>query len=325
MKTPKIKDDEGNIYPSSVAEIKKITIGGVDQYLMIRAKDTKKPIILFVHGGPGQAEIGYIREYQKALEEHFVVVRWDQRGAGLSYSKTIPKDTFTIETFVEDLNEVTDYLIQRFNQQKIIIAGHSWGTVIATYAVKRYPHKYNAYIGIGQVVHSEETEKIAYRYTKSQAIQQNNKKVLKQLEQIGEPPYSHKEVMIRAICQGKIGGVVKTSPPRSIGLSLLLSREYNLIHKLNYQKSSLESANTMYPQIAKINFFNEIKNLDVPTLFVAGQYDYITPTILVKQFYDELEAPMKDLIVLENSAHLPHLEECERFIELLIKSNILSK
>ncbi len=319
MRTPKIRDTQGNIYPCSIAEVIKLNIGGVEQYLMIRGKNVQNPILLFVHCGPGQAEIGYIRAYQKNLEEHFTVVRWDQRGAGLSYSKNIPKDTFTIDMFCNDLNEVTDYLIQRFSQPKIIISGHSWGTVLATYAVNNHPDKYSAYIGIGQVVNSLKAEKISYRYVKDQAEIKNNKKVLSELEKIGEPPYTDKEALIRANCQGRIGGVIKTNPPKSIISSLIVSKEYNLIHKLNYFKGSLYCAKTMYSQVMKIDFLKEIKGLDMPVFFIAGKYDFITPTALVQKFCDELDAPMKELIIFENSAHLPQLEEHEQFAEVLIK------
>ena len=319
MRTPKIRDAQGNIYPCSIAEVIKLNIGGVEQYLMIRGKNIQNPILLFVHGGPGQAEIGYIRAYQKTIEEHFTVVRWDQRGAGLSYSKNIPKDTFTIDVFRTDLNEITDYLIQRFNQPQIIISGHSWGTVLATYAVKNHPNKYSAYIGIGQVVNSVEAEKISYCYVKDQAKMQNNRKVLRELEKIGEPPHSEKEALVRANCQGRIGGVIKTNPPKSIISSLIVSTEYNLMHKLNYFRGSLFCAKTMYPQVMKVDFLNELKQLDIPIFFIAGKYDFITPTALVQKFYDELNAPMKELIVFENSGHLPQLEEHEQFAEILFK------
>lgn len=323
MKTSRMQDINGKVYSNNISEICQIPIGGVSQYLMIRGQDSAKPVLLFVHGGPGQAEIGYIRSYQKDLEKHFVVVRWDQRGAGMSYSKKISKDTFNIDTFISDLNEVTDYLIGKFNCGKIILAGHSWGTIIATYAVKNNPNKYSAYIGIGQHVNSEEAEKIAYQYTKEQAIYQHNKKVIGMLEQIGKPPYSPKEMYIRAVCQAKIGGVFRTKPTKSMGMSLILSKEYSLRHKIHYQKACLLSANLLVDEISKVNLLEMVKRLEVPVLFIAGRYDYITPTILVEQFYKKLDAPMKELIIFQNSAHLPQLEEVEQFVEILANSKLI--
>ncbi len=107
----------------------------------------------------------------------------------------------------------------------------------------------------------------------------------------------------------------------------MVSTEYNFTHKLNYFKSCLSSAKTMYSQVMKIDFFKELKQLDIPMFFIAGKYDYVTPTALVEKFCDELDAPQKKLIVFDNSGHLPQLEEHEQFAEILIKiqSKLISK
>lgn len=318
-RTPKIKDENGEIIQNSIAEIKKIDIGGVPQYLMIRGNNINNPVILFVHGGPGQSEIGYIREYQKELEEKFVVVRWDQPGAGLSSSKDIPKESLNMDTLVLDTNEITDYLIKRFNQPKIHIAGHSWGTIIATHAVKNTPEKYLAYIGIGQYVDVKESEKISYDYTMLEGKKQNNTEVIKQLEKIGPPPYTVDDVLMRAECLSKLGCVFKTEPKINMGSSLMLSPEYNLSAKLNYEKNALSSGEILLPEILKVKFLEDIKELKVPIYFIMGKYDYFTPTTMVEKFYNQLQAPKKELILFENSAHIPQLEENEKFNKTLIR------
>lgn len=318
MKTPQFKDDKGNILANSIAKLEKIRVDDTEQYLLIRGKNKHNPIILFVHGGPGQGEIGYMRQYQEELENHFVVVRWDQRGAGLSYSKDINEESYNVDRFVKDLDEVSDYLIKEFNKPKIIIAGHSWGTVISMYGVKNNPSKYLAYIGIGQLVNSKESEKIAYEYTKLEAKNQNNKKVLDKLSKFGEPPYNIEGVFNRINCMGRVGGVVKTEPPKSLAASLLLSKEYNLLSKIFYQRNCMYCAKLMQPEIMEINLLEEIKKVEVPILFIAGKYDYITPTTLVQKFYENIEAPTKKIVVFDKSAHLPQLEENKRFNEEII-------
>lgn len=105
-----------------------VPIGGIKQWLLIRGKQKDVPVLLFVHGGPGGAQIGFARHFQGILEEHFIVVNWDQRGAGLSYSKDIPSGSMRIDQFVSDLIEVTDYLRNRFLRKKIYLVGHSFGT-----------------------------------------------------------------------------------------------------------------------------------------------------------------------------------------------------
>jgi pimeloyl-ACP methyl ester carboxylesterase len=318
-RTPKIKDQHGKVVLNSIAEIERIRIGGINQYLMIRGNNIKNPVILFVHGGPGQSEIGYIRQSQKELEEKFVVVRWDQRGSGLSASKDIPKESLNINILVSDTNEITEYLIKRFNQPKILIAGHSWGTIIATNAVKNTPEKYLAYIGVGQFVDAKEGEKISYDYTTSEAKKQNNMKVINKLEKIGPPPYTADDFLIRAQCLSMLGCVFKTDPTINMGKTLMLSPEYTLLTKLSYMKNALASSKILAPEILQVKFLEDIKEFKVPVYFLMGKYDYHTPTAMVEKFYNQLQAPKKDLILFEKSAHVPQLEENEKFNKTLIR------
>ncbi len=318
IKTPAIKDQHGKVIANSIAEVKKIMIGGVNQYLMIRGNSINNPVILFIHGGPGQSEIGYIRECQRELEEKFVVVRWDQRGSGLS-SKGISKESLNLNTFILDVNEITDYLIKRFNQPKIFISGHSWGTIIATNAVKNTPEKYLAYIGVGQVVDAKEGEKISYDYTMSEAKKQNNVKVIKKLEKIGPPPYKPEDFLMRAQCLSMLGCVFKTKPKTNMGKALMSSSEYNLSTKLGYIRNALTCSKILASEMLQIKFLEDIKELKVPIYFIMGKYDYHTPTAVAEKFYNQLQAPKKDFILFENSAHVPQLEENEKFNKTLIR------
>lgn len=318
IKTPAIKDQHGKVIANSIAEVKKIMIGGVNQYLMIRGNSINNPVILFIHGGPGQSEIGYIRECQRELEENFIVVRWDQRGSGLS-SKGISKESLNLNTFILDVNEITDYLTKRFNQSKIFISGHSWGTIIATNAVKNTPEKYLAYIGVGQVVDAKEGEKISYDYTMSEAKKQNNVKVIKKLEKIGPPPYKPEDFLMRAQCLSMLGCVFKTKPKINMGKALMSSSEYNLSTKLGYIRNALACSKILASEMLQIKFLEDIKELEVPIYFIMGKYDYHTPTVVVEKFYNQLQAPKKDFILFENSAHVPQLEENEKFNKTLIR------
>lgn len=316
-RTPKIKNN-GKVVPDSIAEIKKVKIGGVEQALLIRGNNKNNPVILFLHGGPGQSEIGYIREYQKKLEEKFVVVRWDQRGAGISFTKDIPKESFTIEQFLKDTDEITDYLREEFNQPKIFICGHSWGTVLGTLAVKNNPEKYLAYISVGQVVNMRENEKISYDFALRKAKEVNDEEGIKDLQSI-EIAYTFENMMSYRKYVGKFGGVIKTEPKKGMGSSLLMSTEYRLFDKLNYQKRILHSAKLMNSELFNINFMEDVKELEVPTYFIIGKDDYTCVFPLVEKFYKQLKAPKKELIVFENSAHLPQLEENEKFNDTIIR------
>ena len=141
-----------------------VDINGVKQGMFIKVKDVKNPALLFVHGGPGMPEYWLTQRYPTGLEDHFVVVWWEQRGAGLSYSPDIPPETMTAGQFVDDTIAVTNYLRERFGQKRIYLMAHSWGSYIGIQAAAREPDLYYAYIGVGQVSYQIQSEQLAYQY-----------------------------------------------------------------------------------------------------------------------------------------------------------------
>jgi pimeloyl-ACP methyl ester carboxylesterase len=140
-------------------------LGGQEQWILIRGMDIVKPIILFLHGGPGTANMSLLRKYTDELEQHFIVVTWDRRGGGKSYQAINPHSSMTIDRFVLDTGELTQLLCHRFNQNKIFLVGHSWGSLIGILSIQKYPDLYHAYIGIGQLANMQENEQISYDWT----------------------------------------------------------------------------------------------------------------------------------------------------------------
>jgi pimeloyl-ACP methyl ester carboxylesterase len=173
---------------NSIDSVEKVIIGGIEQVVSLRSENINNPIILFLHGGPGTAQIAFSRKSQKKLEKFFIVVNWDQRGAGRSYSSSIKKEDLNIERLVLDTEELTISLLKRFNQPKIFLVGHSWGSIIGLKFSARRPDLIESYIGIGQIVDMKRGEVISYKFTLAEAIKRNNKKAITQLKKIEEPP-----------------------------------------------------------------------------------------------------------------------------------------
>lgn len=157
-------DENGNMLQGSVSEKIHVEINGIQQGMFILSQNKQNPILLFVHGGPGMPEYFLFEQYATDLADYFTVCLWAQRGAGLSYSSDIPLETLTVEQFVEDTIAVTKYLSQQFQQEKIFLMAHSWGTFFAIQAAQRAPQLYHAYIGMAQIVNVVESEKEAYIY-----------------------------------------------------------------------------------------------------------------------------------------------------------------
>lgn len=142
-----------------------VTIGGIPQYLHHRGEDRDNPVMLFLHGGPGSPMLPFAQEFQIPWEKRVTVVHWDQRNSGKTYFKSDPKQitpTTTIDQMIKDTYEVVEYLKNKYQKQKIMIMGHSWGSVLGSLFIKKYPQLVQAYIGVGQVVNMVENERVGY-------------------------------------------------------------------------------------------------------------------------------------------------------------------
>ncbi|MDO9574530.1 MAG: alpha/beta hydrolase [Candidatus Contubernalis sp.] len=319
--------------PEGIQSLEQVTLGDVEQWISIRGHDQNNPVLLFLHGGPGSSEMPMVRHFNSGLEEYFVVVNWDQRGTGKSYNPDIPVESMNIEQFVSDTLELTHLLRERFNHEKIYLMGHSWGTIIGTPAVQRQPELYHAFIGVGQAVSFEEGEKISYNYTLNKAYDAGEEKAIKQLEDIGPPPYLgddfHNRIGVQRTWLQKFGGLDYTerNPTRSdinYVWFFLTAPEYSLRDTLNLLKGGQFSIRALWEELHQFNFIEEIPRLEVPVYFLLGRHDYVTVFKLVEQYYELLEAPHKELIWFDYSAHSPNFEEPERFVEV-VTQKILSE
>ena len=164
-----------------------VSINGINQYLFHSGTKYDNPVMLFLHGGPGSAESLFAHVFQEKWEDIFTVVHWDQRGAGKTLTNN-PDKYPTIDLMLKDLFEIIQYLKKKYNKQKIIILGHSWGSVLGSTFIKQYPEEVAYYIGVGQVINMLENERVGYEKVKELILQANDKKSLKKLEVLGDYP-----------------------------------------------------------------------------------------------------------------------------------------
>ena len=319
--THRFKTVNGKIPQNSIASLEKISIGGVDQWILIRGENVNNPILFKLHGGPGQAEMATVN-YNHDLEKHFIVVEWDQRGAGKSYESINPKSAMTLNQLVEDTREISEYLLKRFNQNKLILVGHSWGSILGIMAVQKYPQLFKAFVSTGQIVNTVEAVKISYKHLTDSAKMVNNEQALTELTEIGEPPFNDKEQNDKRAVYNKwmekFGADWHGKNPLPRVKLMLSSIEYSLFEKLHFQSAAKKSFNILYPDLIKINLFNQVKRVQVPVYFALGRFDYRTPSELSLKYLDSLEAPLKKWKWFENSSHFPQLEEPKEFCNFLI-------
>lgn len=311
----------GEPIKNSISTIEKIELGGIEQYLIIRGIDSTKPVLLFLHGGPGSPEIGYIKKYNPDLEKDFVVVHWEQRGAGMSYSKTIPIESMNIEQFVSDTKELSDYLITRFEKEKLYIMGHSWGSYLGVQTIKKHPELYHCYFGIGQVADQYRSEKISFDWVKEQAEKNKDNRAINKLSKLNFPKKeddskkwmnfllperNYVDQYGGGMSRDYEGLLNKVSP-------VLNAKEYTLSDKINYGKGALFSIEHLWSDVMTTNFSESIDSIQTPVYIFQGLHDYQTSYIVAKDFYEQLKAPKKAFFTFENSAHCPFCDEPEKF------------
>src|SRR5688500_18869841 len=139
-------------------------IGGIPQSIWFRGVSVSNPALILLHGGPGASESALFRYYNSALEQHFTVVYWEQRGTGRSFHADIPPASMTIAQLVRDLDEVVELARQRFDKEKVVLVGHSWGTVLGTIYASRYPEKVSAYVGVAQIADVPQGRRLSYDF-----------------------------------------------------------------------------------------------------------------------------------------------------------------
>lgn len=316
----KIKETINIGSENGIDTLEKISVGDLPQWIQIRGHDIKNPVLLYLHGGPGWSELPYAHLFCEELEKNFVVVQWAQRGAGKSYAWGAPPGPVTINDMVDDVVDLINYLCGRFSAQKVTLVGHSWGSVLGIMAAQKYPQRIASYFGVSQIVNMEENERISRDMLLELAREKRNTKAHRQLTAISLPVVRKREAFRISQWIHKFRGDYHDgrSPLRYIAY-LLISPQYSLLDVPRYLFGLYHSARALRGELGAINFTESISQLDVPVTFICGRYDIITPAVLVEQFVARLKAPLKDHIWFECSAHSPHLEESQKFQELLIR------
>lgn len=323
-KAQPFKDEYGNVLADSVSEVVYTEIGGIQQGMILKGRNTEKnPVLLFLHGGPGSPEYMMASPSKLRLEEVFTVCWWDQRGSGLSFDSSIDPDTMTMEQFIEDTVEVVEYLKARFGVEKVYLMGHSWGSMLGAHTVARYPELFHAYIGVGQVADQFRSEMLAYDYMVETATARGDEKLLAKLHQYAiEKP----EDLTDAYMQVRSEGMNKygvgssrhyTSMWDEYIMPMITCREYTLMQKLNYMRGMSESSAIMMPLVLEDNLFESVPSLDVPVYIVQGLYDYQVSYAVAKEYFEALDAPSKQFYTFEDSAHSPLFEEPSRFMQIM--------
>lgn len=305
--TPRIKS--GN----SISELKNVYVNGTNLDVMIRGNNRNNPVIIFVHGGPCCSEIPYVRKYQKNLEKDFTIVHYDQRGSGKSYKFGEDYSAVTAAVHTADLIALTEYIKEYLGKEQVILIGHSYGTYIATQSAAMRPDLYQAYIGIGQMSNTVESELSTLEKCIAAAKNEKDVEYLKSLE---EAISSGESITPRSYVRKYGFAARKINDNADYFKGFLFGTEYNLLDAIRFYSASIKYQDALIKEALNNSITDIVTEINVPVYFVMGKYDGMTsPETAEKYLCNITGEGAKEFILFDESAHYPQFEEEEKFYQ----------
>ncbi len=306
--TPKISNR------NSISELRKTEVNGTPLELMIRGNNKDNPIIIFVHGGPCCSEIPYVRKYQDLLEKDFTIVQYDQRGSGKSYQFGSDDSNIDASIHVSDLIALTEYIEEYLDKKEVILVGHSYGTYIATMAVAQKPELYRAYVGIGQMSNTIDSELDSLQKCIHAAEEAENNKDITYLKGLENSIAQGEGLAPREYVRKYGFAARKINESEDYLKGFIFNREYNLLDIMRYYVAASKYQERLIMEAIKNPVSDIVTEIDKPVFFVMGKYDCMTSPKAADQYLRSLKGKgTRELVMFEESAHYPQFEEKEKF------------
>ncbi len=301
-----------------IQEMRFVSLGGVEQWITIRGANRANPVLLVVHGGPGDAQSA-LRSTYAIYEKDFTIVQWDQRGAGKTYARN-PHSPPEPERVELDGIELAEHLCNYLGKKKILLLGHSWGSHLGVEMVQRRPELFAAYIGTGQVGSWRANVQAQFDFLLAKARAAQDRKRVEQLEAIGTPdpnnaeqyfswwrmrnPYMSKD---DARWFEDLGQIVRANP------------EFTEAYMKTLGDGMGYSGSTTLHAMLTTELPTTAHTLKVPFFVIQGQEDMVTPTSVAVKYFNVVQAPKKRLIIIEKAGHFALVTHREEFLAALVK------
>ena len=280
-----------------------VDIEGILQWIGAKGSDDSKPVLLFLHGGPGFSSRNYSKKFIRHLQKDFIVVQWDQRETGITSHWGPYEGAMTLDLFYQDTEEVVNYVLERFDKKKIYLVGFSWGGFLGLHFAHEHPELLHAYISVSSMIYQDEAERLTLALLKEKARSANDLIAMEEMSTI-QIPFSSWE-------------------------QLYLQRKWTalLIHKSKsggkYPKKVFQEWNgqwmPLYVEAAKVNYAKTVPAINCPIFFFVSHQDYVANYKVGENYFHKLEATQKELIWFEESTHEIPSEEPIKFSEELIR------
>jgi pimeloyl-ACP methyl ester carboxylesterase len=305
--------------PKAIDEGSYITIGGIEQWITIRGEDRNNPVLLFLHGGPGDVTNPWTFAIFAPWEKYFTVVQWDQRGAGRTLRKTGPAvaPTMTVARMTQDGIELAEYLRKHLGKDKIIVVGHSFGTRLGLGMARARPELFYAYVGTGQVADEVRNYSVTYDALLQKAKASGNQQALEELKRVGPPPYS----------TGEGYGVQRKWANRFEGadqfllgtIGLALVAPGNSVRDINDSaEGQMLSGERLVPQLKSARPAELGLDFSLPMFVFQGEEDFTTSTSLARNYVESMKAPRKEFVPIKGGGHFAVFMRSDQFLQELV-------
>lgn len=296
-----------------------VHIGGIDQWVTIRGADRRNPVLLFVHGGPGDAQSSLASVYEP-YERDFTFVQWDQRGAGRTYgaNRDSPPD---LDRVIADGVELAQYLTRHLGKPKIVVLGHSWGSQVAVGMAQRRPDLFAACVGTGQVGSFAEAERAQFDFMLERARAAGDQKIVAKLEAIGTPDPTNADQYF------SWWSIRNPYMPPSDLAWFAKMRELTRSNPELAREAELVGAGMMYsgPKLVATMLATDLPRtaprLNVPFFVIQGADDMATPTSVAAHYFAIVQAPVKKMVLIPHAGHfaiVTHVDEFRAVLRSLI-------
>ena len=290
-----------------------VSLNGQEQYVLLTGRDENNPVIVYLHGGPASPDTSCAYAFADELTADYTFVGWDQRGCGRTYFRNAGSDpenqTATFSQAEEDLDALVDYLRDRFQKDKVILLGHSYGTILGSKYALDHPDKVAAYIAVSQVTSLEETDEYSYQDALRRAMEagEDTGKLTAAHERFQQEGSLETLMAVRALTKA----YHPVRIPEDETWTALFSPYFGVddFRWFLKQAGGMEGFFALNRQLFTAAFafdaYQQSTAYQVPVYFISGTDDWICPISSVQAYMEAVAAPDKDLILLDGCGHSP--------------------
>lgn len=308
------------IEQNNVSEVHSFVLGGVQQKVLIEGRSKDLPIVICLHGGPGTPipfSVG-CRGMFPEFTDKFIMVYWDQLGCGINDYKL--KDEFEVASFVQMTEDLIIEIKKMFPQNRLLLFGMSWGSVLALKTVQNPERRVDAVVVWGQVLRKLFLNEEVYAALESAGLSERK---MKRIRAVTPENFTDKDMQLVAgsVRKHTDGNFCKKGEKVSMGpiiRGLLTSPDYRFKDFKAIMINGTATSTRLWPELLRMDLTEELKNVGIPYYIIQGDTDIVTSTKDVQQVVADVHNPHVSCQVIVNQGHMPGKEGMDAVYKTLL-------